>query len=89
MRAVHAALADYVCIIEDLVTTEDRACARMRFEGRHQGEFFGVPATDRQITWAGAAFFTVADGRIAALWVLGDIDSVKQQLGSDREAIFP
>jgi len=88
MRAVHAALADYVCIIEDLVTTDDRACARMRFEGRHQGEFFGVPATGRPITWAGAAFFTVEDGQIAALWVLGDIDSVKQQLGSEGGASF-
>jgi len=28
MRSIHAALADYTCIIEDLVATEDRAAAR-------------------------------------------------------------
>jgi len=82
MRAVHDALADYQCIIEDLITTEDRATARMTFKGVHQAEFFGIEATGQEIKWAGAAFFTISDGRISELWVLGDIDSVKQQLGS-------
>ena len=69
-----------VCVIEDLITTEDRAAARMTFKGKHRGEFFGVAATGRQIAWAGAAFFTVHGNRITDLWVLGDIDSVKLQL---------
>jgi len=82
MRSVHEALGDYQCIIEDLVTTENRASARMMFKGIHQAEFFDIEATGQEIKWAGAAFFTMADGRISELWVLGDIDSVKQQLGS-------
>ena len=81
MLSVHKALANYVCIIEDLVVTEDQVAAKMLFKGIHQDAFFGVAATGREITWAGAAFFTISDCRIAALWVLGDIDSVKQQLG--------
>ena len=88
MRSVHAALADYRCDIDDLVTTADRASARMTFSGRHQGRFFDVEATGREIAWAGAAFFTIRDGRIAALWVLGDIDSVKQQLGATTGKTF-
>ena len=88
MRSVHAALADYKCIIEDLVTTEDRAAARLRFVGVHRADFFGVPATGREITWAGGAFFRVADGQLAEIWVLGDIDSVKSQLGAESAAGF-
>lgn len=88
LRSVHAALADYRCIIEDLIATQDRAAARMRFVGVHRGEFFGVPATGREITWAGGAFFRVADGQLAEIWVLGDIDSVKSQLGADGAAGF-
>lgn len=82
MRSVHAALAGYTCTVEDLIETDNRAAARVSFTGVHRGEFFGVPATGRQITWSGAAIFTCAPTKITAVWVLGDIDSIKQQLGA-------
>lgn len=88
VRAIHAALVEYRCIVEDLVATGSRAAARMTFTGIHRGDFFGVPATGRRIAWAGAAFFTVAEGRIAELWVLGDIDAVRTQLGLAGGARF-
>lgn len=88
MRSVHRALGGYICVIEEVVADGDRVAARMRFRGRHQAEFFGVAATGRDIEWAGAAFFRVDQDRIAELWVLGDIDSVKQQLGQGTSAGF-
>jgi predicted ester cyclase len=43
-----------------------------------------MPATGRRVSWAGAAFFTFSDDRIADLWVLGDVDALRRQLaGSD------
>ena len=47
----------------------------------HQAELFGVPPTGRRISWNGAAFFGFRNGRISSLWVLGDVDAVKNQLG--------
>ena len=88
MHAVHDALAGYTCIIEDLIATEDRAAARMMFRGDHVAPFFGVEATGKSIEWSGAAFFTVREGWISQLWVLGDIDGVKQQLGAGRGQNF-
>ncbi|MEM7426010.1 MAG: ester cyclase [Pseudomonadota bacterium] len=88
VHSVHAAIADYVCIIDDLIEGPGRAAARMRFRGIHQAEFFGVAATGKQIEWAGAAFFTMEGARIEALWVLGDVDSVRRQLGVVAEARF-
>ena len=88
MRTIHAALGRYECTIEDLVESEWRAAARMRFTGVHQGSFFGVPATGREITWSGAAFFTMNGHQITELWVLGDIDAVKQQLGGEPTSSF-
>ncbi len=67
MRDVHRGLGDYTCIIDDLLVEGARAAARMRFTGR-------------QVTWAGAAFFEFRDGRIAALWVLGNLIELKRQL---------
>ena len=81
LRSVHAALANYSCEIQDLMATETRVAVRMRFHGVHRGIFFGVPATGKFIEWAGAAFFTVHQSVITEIWVLGDVDAIKQQLG--------
>lgn len=88
MHAVHDALAEYTCVIEHLVVGEGQVAAKMRFHGIHQAPFFGIEATGKRIEWAGAAFFKMRGGQIAELWVLGDIDSVKQQLGADGQEQF-
>ena len=88
MHSIHEALGDYTCIIEDLVVTNNAVAAKMIFRGRHRARFFGIEPTGREISWAGAAFFTIKDERINSLWVLGDIDSVKQQLGVDVSGSF-
>ena len=88
LRAVRQALPDFVCIIEELIATEREAVARMHFEGHHRGPFYGVEATGRKISWVGAAFFKSDGAQITDIWVLGDIDSVKQQLGAAGSASF-
>lgn len=88
MRAIHTALGSYICTIEELLVDGSRASARMMFSGVHRGEFFGVPATGRRITWSGAAFFDTDAKQITRLWVLGDVDAVKRQLDADPKRGF-
>jgi predicted ester cyclase len=88
MRSIHAALSGYTCIIEDLIVTESRAAVRMTFKGLHCGRFFETQPTGREIRWVGAAFFTTDGKQIVELWVLGDVDSVKQQLNGRSGAGF-
>ncbi len=81
VRSVRGALGDYRCIIDDMIVDGgNRAAARMTFTGVHRGTLLGVAATHRTVAWSGAAFFTMADGRIAELWVLGDLDALRRQL---------
>lgn len=80
VRGVTTVLGDYRCEIVTLVADGDRVAARMTFSGIHRGPLLGVPATGRRVSWTGAAFFTFSDGRIADLWVLGDIDGLRRQL---------
>jgi len=83
---VRGALDDYRCEILDLVTDDLRAFARMRFSGVHTGELLGYAPRGKRIEWMGAALFTAAkDGRIADLWVLGDIQALMSQLGVNAE----
>jgi len=84
LRAVHSALGNYTCTIDELVATADRAAARLSFNGTHRGKFFGVDASGRDIRWSGAAFFTTKDGMITDLWVLGDVDAIRRQLEPER-----
>jgi steroid delta-isomerase-like uncharacterized protein len=81
VRLVRGALAGYRCTIEEVLVDEERAFAKMGFAGRHVGTFLGVPPTGRELAWAGAALFHMGGGRIQELWVLGDVDGLKQQLG--------
>ena len=88
MHELWEGLPDLRCDIEEVVDAGDSAAARMKFSGTHKGQFYGVPGTGKTIIWAGGAFFK-GDGRqITALWVLGDIDSVKQQLGPAASSDF-
>jgi len=87
-RAVHAALEGFECIVEDLLVSGSNAAARMLFRGRHRGELFGIAPTGVEIQWAGAAFFATDDAQITSLWVLGDVDGVKRQLGHSGTAPF-
>lgn len=86
LRAVHAAVENFTCTVEELIATEDAAAAKMLFRGVHRGKFFGVAATGRAVRWSGAAFFAMRGNRIASLWVLGDIDGLKRQLLPDEPA---
>lgn len=80
VREVTGALEGYRCEIEALVVEDERAFAKMRFTGRHSGDFLGFPPTGREVSWAGAALFECEQGRIRALWVLGDLAGLRAQL---------
>ncbi len=41
----------------------------------------GYPATGRHFSYAGAAFFAARDGLLAAIWVVGDLGMLRDQLG--------
>ena len=83
VAAVHASLADYRCDVVDLVGEGEKVVARMRFHGLHRGPLLGFAPTGRRVEWAGSAHFTFAAGKIADLWVLGDIYGLAKQLSSD------
>ena len=71
-----------------LRTMENVHAVSAIFTGIHRDTFFGVAATGKPVRWAGAAFFTGDRGQITRLWVLGDIDAVKQQLGAPTASAF-
>ena len=82
---VTEALADYRCTILDVVSEGERAFARMRFEGIHRAPFLGFAPTGRRLAWAGAALFSLKSDKIVDLWVLGDLQGLREQLQRNAE----
>lgn len=77
---IRQAVPDFHNEIVDLVTAPGRAAARLRYTGHHTGVLLGVPGTGQPIEYAGAAFFTCADGQLGTAWVLGDLDALRRQI---------
>jgi steroid delta-isomerase-like uncharacterized protein len=77
-----AAFPDLQLTVEDVVATADKVAARIRFRGTHRGDFMGIPATGREVTFASMEFNHVAGGRVAEHWVLIDMLGLLQQLGA-------
>jgi steroid delta-isomerase-like uncharacterized protein len=77
---VRSAFPDFTNQIDDLVLEPDKGFAKLTYTGTHRGTIFGIPATGRPIRYAGAALFTVTQGKIATVWVLGDLHGLLQQL---------
>jgi len=83
VASVRGALRDYRCDVLDVVAEDRRAFARVRFSGIHVGELLGYAPTGRRVEWMGAALFQAdEEGRVADLWVLGDVQALQSQLQS-------
>jgi steroid delta-isomerase-like uncharacterized protein len=82
MRQVRAAFPDFHNTILELTAENDRVVARTFYRGTHRGEILGVAPTGKAISYAGAAFFRIADGKVIEGWVLGDLLGLLRQLGA-------
>lgn len=67
--------------IEDIVAEEDKVAARTTFNGTHQGEMQGIPATGKNVSIPSITIFRLDNGKIAEGWLVSDNLGMMQQLG--------
>ena len=81
-RALLTSFPDFRMDVEDLVADADKAVARVRATGTHQGEFMGVPpaGTAVDIELIDIMRFDHA-GLVCEHWGVADMLSLMQQLG--------
>jgi steroid delta-isomerase-like uncharacterized protein len=80
--AIRTAFPDLVETIEDLVAEGDRVVERFILRGTHLGEFMGVGATGRPVSWTGIAMYRLEDERIAECWIEPDLLGLALQIGA-------
>jgi len=71
---------DFTIEIEEIISEEDKAFARLTYRGTQRGEIFGIAPTGKPIQYVGAAVFRFRGDKIMEVWVLGDIHGLISQL---------
>jgi steroid delta-isomerase-like uncharacterized protein len=77
---VKRAFPDLRIRVDDLVAAGDKVALRLTLSGTHEGEFQGIPATGRTISYVSHEFYRVADGVFAEEWICSDTATLFRQL---------
>jgi steroid delta-isomerase-like uncharacterized protein len=75
------AFPDIHVAVEDVIAEGDRVVTRNTVTGTHQGDFLGLPATGKSVSYNEIFVVRFADGRIAEIWGVVDALSQMRQLG--------
>ena len=67
--------------VEDLIAEGDKVVARNTVTGTHRGEFMGVAATGKSVTYNEIFIFRFADGRVVETWGVVDVLAQMKQIG--------
>lgn len=88
LQMLHAAMPDLHMQVEDVFGTGDgRAAARTTLTGTHAGEFLGVAASGKRVSFNAITLYRIAGGRIAEAWSLVDwAGALAQMRGGPPEA---
>jgi steroid delta-isomerase-like uncharacterized protein len=81
-RMLFAAFPDLQMTIHDQAAEGEKVWTRKTATGTHRGEFFGIPATGKQVSWKIIDIMTIRNGQVTEHWVVADVLSLMQQLGA-------
>jgi steroid delta-isomerase-like uncharacterized protein len=79
--AFRTAFPDIHWVIEEMIGEGEKVFSRFTWHGTHRGEFFGVPATGKQIKVKGMVVDRVVAGKMVESRILMDGLSMMRQLG--------
>lgn len=68
-------------VIDDLIGVADKVVIRMTWHGTHQGDFYGIAPTNRQVSVTSIGIDRVVNGKIVEGWGEVDMLGMYQQLG--------
>ena len=67
--------------VEDTAGDGDLVAQRIHFDGTHTGEFQGLPATGKKVSFEGLELNRLVDGKVAEHWFQLDALTLLQQIG--------
>jgi steroid delta-isomerase-like uncharacterized protein len=68
--------------IVDMVAEGDKVAVSINVTGTYKGEFQGIPATGKQVSFTAMDILTITDGKITEEWATADMMGLMQQIGA-------
>ena len=87
LSAMHSAFPDFEATIEDIIAEGDKVVLRLTFGGTQKGEFMGIPATGKRVSWGVFDIIRVAGGKCVEHWGQMDDMGLMRQLGAGPAAV--
>jgi steroid delta-isomerase-like uncharacterized protein len=81
LTRIRSAFPDSQWKVEEQIAEDDKVLTRFLWSGTHQGEFLGIPATNRAIRVWGMVIDRFEDRKVQSTRILLDTLSMMQQLG--------
>jgi predicted ester cyclase len=78
---LHSAFPDLHYTAEDVIAGGDKVVIRFSGRGTHRGEFRGVPATGKPITYIGVMILRFVASKAVEYWAVSDVLGIFRQLG--------
>lgn len=66
---------------DDVIAEGEKVVVRYTFRGTHQGQWRGVPSSNKAMTFTGTVTYRIVDGKIVEGWQNVDSLGVMRQLG--------
>lgn len=81
LTRIRRAFPDLQWSVKEQIAEDDKVLTRFLWSGTHQGEFLGIPATDRAVRVWGMVIDRFEDRKVKSTRILLDTLSMMQQLG--------
>ena len=81
MGMFFGAFPDLHMQVEDVIAEGDKVVMRLKTEGTHQGEFMGIAATGKQVSFEEIHMMRIANGKMVEHWGIEDNMTMMQQMG--------
>jgi predicted ester cyclase len=79
-RNILTPFADLHMTVENIVEGQDAVAIREHIEATHVGDFLGIPATGRRVSWEAVTMVRVSGSRVVENYTLLDLWGIYQQL---------
>ena len=66
---------------DDIIVENNKVAVRFTLQGTHQGEFMGIPPTNKRITLSGITILRFEGDKVVERWSEADNLGMMQQLG--------
>ena len=69
-------------VVEEIIAEGDKVVVCWKSNATHTGEWWGIPATGKEVEWSGISRLRIVDGKIADQRVHWSVFWMHQQIGT-------